>query len=63
MHMDEFIAKCVKMADIFAKLNDTMQVRKILTADEYDLFLEMYQVFSAFLNSQKPKEKGEKQNV
>lgn len=63
MHMNEFIIKCVKMADIFAKLNDTMQVRKLLTEDEYDLFLEMYQVFSAFQNSQKTKQKGDKQNA
>lgn len=58
--MDEFIVKCVKMADIFAKLNDTMQVRKILTADEYALFLEMYRIFSAFQNTKSTNSKGEK---
>ena len=57
--MDEFIAKCVKMADVFARINDTMQLRKILTEDEYDLFIDMYRVYSAFQNSQKTKEKGE----
>ncbi len=60
MHMDEFISKCVKMADIFAKINDKAKIRKILTEDEYDLFIEMFNVYSAFQNSQKPKSKGEK---
>ncbi len=31
--MDEFISKCVKMADIFAKINDKAKIRKILTED------------------------------
>lgn len=62
MHMDEFIAKCVKMADIFAKLNYRCHLRKILTEDEFDLFIEMYNVYSAFQNSQ-TKEKEKKENV
>ncbi len=53
--MDEFISKCVKMADIFAKINDKAKIRKILTEDEYDLFIEMFNVYSAFQNSQKTK--------
>lgn len=58
--MDEFISKCVRMSKIFAKINDTMQLRKILTADEYELFLDMYRVYTAFVLSEEKKEIKEK---
>lgn len=60
--MDEFISKCVKMADLFAKLNDKYALRKILTEDEYYLFIEMFNVYSAFKDSQYQR-KGELTNV
>lgn len=60
--MDNLIAKCVKMAGIFAKINDRCMLRKILTDDEYLLFIDMYNVFSAFENSQ-TKVKEKKENV
>ena len=50
--MDEFIAKCVRMADIFAKINDRVVLWKLLTDEEYQLFCEMYNVYSAFKYSQ-----------
>lgn len=58
--MDEFISKCVRMSKIFEKINDTMQLRKILTDDEYDLFIDMYRVYTAFVLSEEKKEKKEK---